>query len=710
VKEERGLVVPDAGLGSVSLLPSVPLRLEYRTGESDIPSDFYSPCLRASVAYDRAVGFFATSVFLIVGDAVLDFARRGGHIRIVCSPILTAEDAAAIEKGYEQRRELIGIRLVAQMRELEATSWARDRLAAVATLVAAGAMDFRVAIRPSAHGIYHEKIGIFRDAESNSVTFRGSSNETWSAWHPDGNLESFDVFRSWEPSDAPRVAQHAQYFNRLWHGEIPHLEVIELPDAARRALIERARPSLDDLELLLGRITSAVVGARSAFPHQRAALANWNENGCRGILQHATGSGKTYTALLAIEEHVRKGGPAAVFVPSRLLLRQWHDELARHLPDASLLLVGAGHDVWRQKGRVEAFLGTRPDLPPRIVLGTLQTAATEPFRERLRSAADLLVVVDEVHTAGSPRNAGILEIAAAKRLGLSATPKRYGDPAGTQQILSYFERILQPIVTLADAIQAGCLVPYEYYPHVVRLSESEDADWCALTEQIAALVARSNVTDGAIDDERLKNLLIQRARIAKRAEAKVPLAVNVLTTFASDGDRWLVYCEDIAQLSTIRHALRDAGVQSTEYHSQMQGDPEATLKWFRDFGGILLSIRCLDEGVDIPAVSHALILASSQNPRQFIQRRGRVLRKSPGKAVAVVHDAIVVPQETVVDAPYLSLARGEMVRALEFATSARNPGADLDIKEIAARMGLNLGDLADTGLEEEVETEVPDGG
>ena len=137
-----------------------------------------------------------------------------------------------------------------------------------------------------------------------------------------------------------------------------------------------------------------------------------------------------------------------------------------------------------------------------------------------------------------------------------------------------------------------------------------------------------------------------------------------------------------------------------EYHSNMEGDRTATMSWFRSFGGILVSIRCLDEGVDIPDVSHALILASSQNPRQFIQRRGRVLRRTPGKYLAVVHDAIVLPVSAEREPEQISLLKSELLRAIEFSDHAINKAANADLRSMAIDMGIDPDNLLDSGFEE----------
>jgi superfamily II DNA or RNA helicase len=332
----------------------------------------------------------------------------------------------------------------------------------------------------------------------------------------------------------------------------------------------------------------------------------------------------------------------------------------------------------------------------------MQTARKTEFRSRLHQGDHLLLIADEVHQIGSPDNSQLLQTHVGPRMGLSATPTRFGDPDGTARLFDYFGPIIEPVVTLQDAIASGRLVPYEYHPHPVQLTASESENWKQLTTLIIREVARGpKDRDGQpLVADRVKLLLIQRARIAKKAVNKVALASNVLRAAFQADQRWLVYCEDLEQLSAVLAALRRIGLQAAEYYSEMQGDKTATLEWLQRFGGIVVSIRCLDEGVDIPEVSHALILASSQNPRQFIQRRGRVLRKAPDKYMAVIHDAVVVPPSAELEPEQLALARAELARALEFCMSAINKNGSEEIADIASQLGISFDVLTASGVEE----------
>jgi superfamily II DNA or RNA helicase len=539
----------------------------------------------------------------------------------------------------------------------------------------------------------------------NAVSFKGSANETWSGWHLHGNFESIEVFCSWRGGlEETRVQKHEAHFDQLWSGDDPDVEVFPFPAGASDHL---KRAALKGLEAVEDVPIQTAARRRTALPHQATALDAWASRNHRGIFEHATGSGKTFTAILAIRDQVSRDLPSLVLVPSKLLLEQWALEIRLEIPNATLLVAGGGHTNWKTPNRIEGMTSPNVASGGRIVLATMPTASGDQFRSRIVQGPHLLLVADEVHQIGSPENSKILSLDTGSRLGLSATPQRYGDPEGTQRLLSYFEGIVPPPITLMDAVRAGRLVPYEYYPHPINLTATEVDDWKNISKEISLEIARQKKDKSGRKplSDRAKMLLIKRARIAKKASNKIGLATRILREEFRDGQHWLIYCEDSDQLAAVLESLRKAGLAPIEYHSSMMGDRDATMSWFQTFGGPLVSIRCLDEGVDIPAVSHALILASSQNPRQFIQRRGRVLRSAPGKTFAVIHDAIVVPVHVDDEPEQTALLRSELIRAIAFANNALNKMAAAELRTIAADLGFDTAQLGDVGVEEETDGE-----
>lgn len=685
-------------------LRSLSLADEYRTGSSEPISDFYAPCLSVSRRYCRAVGYFRSSIYQIVGPAIVDFARKNGMISLVCSPELTEDDQNAIESGYKNREGVASQRIEEEIDRLLADPELQWRVRILATLIATGAMEVKIAIRPPSHGLYHEKIGIFSDAHEEHVSFIGSANESWSGWHEKGNFESVEVFCSWrDQSERDRAERHLSNFKMLWDGTTKDVVTVPFPEAARRKLCMNAATSIDDAEREAAAHWDATPEPleqkkRTLMPHQQNAIDAWIAQGRRGVFEHATGSGKTFTALEAARPHIESGLPALILVPSELLLKQWAIEAKEEFPEAALILAGGGNNRWKDPGKLRR-LSAPIAMASRIIISTMQTAATDVFREALNQGEHLLLIADEVHQIGSPNNSKGLSIASGPRLGLSATPQRYGDPVGTDKIFDYFGPVVPPPITLADAVSSGRLVDYIYHPHAVRLNATEAAEWKSLTTSIRYELSKAE--DGKGLTERAKMLLIRRSRIAKKAAAKAPLAAQILREHYRQGQGWLIYCEDSDHLSETMQEIKAIGMNPIEYHSNMDGDRTATLDWFRKFGGVLVSIKCLDEGVDIPAVSHAVILASSQNPRQFIQRRGRVLRRSEGKVFATIFDAIVVPIGLEEEPEQGSLLKSEFLRAIEFADSATNKSAAAELRQIAREVGFDPEESATDGIEEE---------
>lgn len=708
----------------MSGLSSLSLKTGYRKGGDDIAQDFYLPCLRSAERYDRAVGFFNSAIYVIAWPSLKDFVVRQGKMRLICSPVLPPSDIEAMETGYSRRfEEENGSKLREDIRYMLATPYLHKPAVVLATLIAIGVVDIRIAFMKKAQRherLFHDKLGLFYDGFGNTVAFKGSMNETWSGLAADGNLESVDVFLSWEDArEANRVKENVDYFNALWENEYAHegVYVRQFPEIARSELVSvadaKAWPELVDeicreIEAAERFEKRLVAGGRNLRPHQSAALKAWEAQGRRGILEHATGSGKTYTAICAIREALSRKEVPLVLVPSELLLDQWYREMSENLSDLApqILRCGAGHTKWRDDGLLGPWTRAGSETR-RIVLSTMQTAAMAEFKSAVRQGNHLLLVADEVHRIGSPNHLQLLSLDSGPRLGLSATPRRAGDPDGTGEIFEYFNGVVPPPFTLQDAIRSGALTPYFYRIHTVTLTDGEQGEWDEITKRIRRIAgqeATAKVPNPATA-EQIKRLLIERARVLKQAAGKASLAATVLAEHYHRGERWIVYCDDLAQLAAIQAEIGKVGLESIEYHSAMTGDKEQTLRHFEINGGVVVSIRCLDEGVDIPSVSHALILASSKNPREYVQRRGRVLRRADRKSVAYIHDAVVLPLKS--DAPEdgedprLNILGGEITRSLEFGKSALNPAAITDLERIALRFSNDYKALLNTGYEDE---------
>ena len=696
------------------------LKTEYSSDQDDLAREFYDPCFRNANSYDRITGFFSSTIFYLLHEAMATFVLDNeGTIRLLCSPRISQRDIDGVLFGYEARsdKELTEA-LQLELREMLSSELYSDSATLLAKLIAVGQLEIRFALVSSESEVptkrmFHDKVGLFGDGDT-KVGFRGSANETFYGISPYGNVESIDVFPAWEGGrDEQRVHNAELRFEELWSGRTDGVSVVQLPSDFREQLEIVAESS--DLEDLLRKIAAKEpttfrpdqLGDVVLREHQRRAIRAWAAAGHRGIFSHATGSGKTITGLFAAQLAIANGMVPVVFVPSTLLLEQWSSQIA-DLLGARTLRVGGGHARWRAQGTLRAAVEAASARRPYVIVAVLNSASTTAFRSQVAPfTSRLFPIFDEVHRVGSDEFGQLLNwLDCPWRLGLSATPERVNDPIGSRRMLEYFGGIVDTY-TLKDALDDGVLTPYLYQPTWVELQDQERERWDELTDQIrrlAAIASSPNSSDNA--RERLRMKLIERARIAKSAANKIPKAVKLIReTFRADsGQKWLIYCDAQAQLVAVRDALAFHGISTWEYHSGMQGDKEATLKLFDLNGGIIVAIKCLDEGVDIPSASHALVLASSRNPREFIQRRGRILRRSPAKSTATLMDVLVLPETVETSDPTWGLTMGELARARQFAGWALTKDAISLIEDKWISMGLSLDEfeaIQDAGVEEE---------
>lgn len=705
-------------------LDNYDFKAAYNKVEHDVANEFYLPCMRIASSYDRISGYFGSTIYIIAWNALKEFVNKNGNMRIICSPFISDEDQTALSEGYSARNSsLLANSIKEEVEALFANPYLSAPARLLAYLVSTGVIDIKIATvgnqsNANVRRLFHDKVGIFYDSVGNAVGFRGSMNETFKGLSSDGNIESIDVFPSWVGDrDKSRVHDAEAMFERLWSNTVDDVVVYDFPEAAQEILKEKAKNC--NWEQLLDeiKVTENISekwkpekkrGSRVPRPHQTAALEAWVKKGRRGIFEHATGSGKTFTAICAIRDALDRNETVLVLVPSRDLLSQWNTEIRAAIVDIDIyyLLCGDDHNEWKQEGVLRLW-SSASETQKRVIIATMDTACSRSFLREITPGEHLFIVVDELHRLGSPKRRQVLTINTGARLGLSATPYRYGDPSGTEALFEYFGGIIPPPFTLEDAINNGVLTRYFYHPQRLSLTEEEQSKWNEITAQIGKIVAKDGRQDGKPDifaNPLLQRLLIQRARVVKNASNKVSLAIDTLIKKFKQGQKWIIYCDNITQLKAVLHGAIDAGFDAYEYYAEMRGDRAMTLAYFEANGGVLVSIKCLDEGVDIPSTTHALVLASSQNPREFIQRRGRILRKSSNKHFAHLYDAITIPvmsdSET---GKSLSIIMGELSRAIEFGKSAENPSCITDLKNIALEFQVDYNKIKNGGIEDEEE-------
>jgi superfamily II DNA or RNA helicase len=667
------------------LLRGLEIRSEYRSDEFDLGSALFEPCLSVADRYDRAAGYFTSAGLAAASRGLEPFTRREGVMRLVTSPLLERDDVDAILAGYEARDDVIKR---AMLRGLTDVGFGEaDRLSLLSWLVAEGRLEMRVAVPSGYVGIYHEKCAIFSDIEGDSVAIVGSPNETRGGLVD--NFEAVDVFVSWKSSESHRVERKIKNFERLWADETEGLQVVTLPLAVKQRLLEIAPPRIQharpappssapppaDPEGVAGSSVLEQPAGVELFEYQRTAVEEWWLHDCSGILAMATGTGKTITALAAARDLLLdRGGPLAVVIlaPYIHLVDQWCDELRRW--GAKPIACYESTTNWNDRASASLGLlrmGVR-DLT--ILVATHATATLPVFRHLIRGidGSSLMVVADEAHRLGSDALVSALPPNARYRMGLSATPERHDDVSGTGKLFDYFGGVVFEF-GIGDAIREGRLTPYEYHPVLVRLEPDELEDYEAVASDIGRELAEPAE---AREPGRLTTLLNRRTTVLNTARGK--LAALRDDVGRERPSRALIYTANRRQLEAVMALCWERGVNTHQFTGEEgRAQRQQLLRELEDARvPALVAIRCLDEGVDVPSARQGFLLASSGNPREFVQRRGRLLRLAPGKALAWVRDYVVVPDGG--GEADQNLIRRELGRVMEFAGTAVNGSSALE--------------------------------
>ena len=414
--------------------------------------------------------------------------------------------------------------------------------------------------------------------------------------------------------------------------------------------------------------------------YQHQAIANWLANKGRGTLKMATGSGKTLIALAIATELYQQIELQILLIvcPTQHLVSQWSRECKKFnlQPIAAMQRV----DIWQGELSNQLYNLQNNTQSFLTVITTNSTLISDTFQSQLQYfSAKTLIVGDEAHNLGSPQVASCLPRNIGLRLALSATPERQYDELGTEALLDYFGAIIQPEFTLADAIKQGALVRYLYYPVFVELTTTEATEYAKLTKRIGWTL---NKNPSFQDNDSLTSLLTKRSRLIATAENKLT-CLRELMRSRLNTSHTIFYCgdgnlnDDKRQIDAVTHLLgKELGFRVNTYTTDTSLEARERLRHQFESGELqgLIAIRCLDEGVDIPAIKTAVILASSSNSRQFIQRRGRILRPHPSKKQATLFDTIVIPPSLDRETWEVekSLLRKELLRFLTFAELADN--------------------------------------
>lgn len=701
------------------------VKSEYRSLIDNVVQDFYIPLLKDAVSYKRAVGFFSSSSLVEISKGIAGMAAEGGKIQIVASPYLSDEDIDAIRHGYEDRNKIIERALLTQISEKPTDYYSMERLNLLAALIADGVMDIQIAYTEDKHGIgmYHEKMGIIEDAYGDKIAFSGSNNESATAMTI--NYETMDVFRSWgDSSEIERVRLKENAFYSIWHDTEPNIKVLKFPNITD-ALIERYRRkpanfAIDDEQFAKRMLTYASkisdisstyggpIGARvpddiTLREYQKDAISVWVGENYRGIYDMATGTGKTLTGLGAISklsEDLNDVLAVIIVCPYQHLVEQWVEDIVRFNIKPIIAYGDSPQKDWKKRlSRAVRDQKLRRDKSFFCLVCTNATFAKDYVQDEIsKIQSPILLVVDEAHNFGARTYARLLDDRFTYRLALSATLDRHRDDEGTAMLYDFFgKKCIE--YSLDRAIDEDKLTKYKYYPIPVYLMDEELEKYEQKSYEMSKCLIKSK--DGKYKlNKRGEILAMERARIVAGASQKLETLREYIAPYAQDNNI-LVYCgatnvidekadysstdeEDVRQIEAVTRILgNEFGMEVAKFTSEENMETRATIKEQFQKGDRLqaiVAIKCLDEGVNIPGIRTAFILASTTNPKEYIQRRGRVLRKAENKPFAEIYDFVTLPREldsvsglTTEQAQRdLSLVKNELARIKEFGRLSMN--------------------------------------
>lgn len=685
---------------------NIPLKLSYDSGLDDILWDFYIPVLSMAKTYDRIAGFFSSSSLALSARGLEDFITNGGKIRLVTCPQLSKKDVDMLEKTIKNIDELVIDNFIKDYSEIE-SQFQRDHVQALGWMIANGKLEIKIAVikkngrvcdkeQIEQIGIMHQKVGILYDNTGQIISFSGSNNESASGWL--GNTEEFKVFCSWT-GVMPYVQEDIKKFNSFWNEDRPDVEIRDIPSALKERLITISK----DFEP--GRLATKhyypekLIKEKQElklFFYQKNAVNKWEENNRMLLLQMATGCGKTRTAIGCMNNTLKDTNKLLVIIacPQATLASQWKTDIEslKIEEHRSIEINGnvSGWDIIAKREIRKLGAGRYKNL---IIYTTHQICSSKKFIDILKDCNEQIVkflIGDEVHGMGANKaQNGLLDLY-QYRLGLSATPQRWFDDAGSRLIEDYFGNdnfefsIHDALTNINPLTGKPFLVNYTYDPRFISLTEDELEEYKRITDKIVKMSRYANDEESA---GYLDMLRFQRANIEKNAENKYTELENILDEIGNNISNTIIFVSD-AQIDRVMRTLGDRGIaasrftqsQSTVSSEKYDGlsEREYIIKLFKEKQyKVLVAIKCLDEGIDIPSADRAIVMASSTNPREYVQRIGRIIRQAAGKYSATIHDMIIKPSldlfydDTLIEMEK-RIFKKEMDRVLELSENAIN--------------------------------------
>lgn len=664
------------------------------------------PSFQIAENVDCMIGYFSSASLTALAPGLATFIKNSSHqFRLIINPFLSRQDIEAIELGTRTPEEVAQSyweELIINENALQ-----QHTLRCLSYLLFQRRIEIKIGLMKDA--IFHPKVWLFKKGD-NVLSVHGSSNMSNRGFLK--NFEQLNTSCSWMDSTQKYTCEKLAYqFWRLWDKKDDDCFVVDASQAIKDSLLREYSPQnppteddfiriykeVENVDLVRTEpaeynlpkrnefvIPEWILYKDGPFKHQGEAVQAWIDSGHHGILEMATGSGKTITAMICAiflnqEEKPLLVVVAAPYIP---LIAQWCEEISAFgVPPLNLTKFSGSRNRSKQLQKIRRKISSKIS-DVEIIVVSHDTLCDSEFQGSIsKFDCSKLLVGDEVHNLGRKEFINNPPTIFNYRLGLSATPVRQYDQEGTDVLQSFFGQSVYEY-SLEDAI-GNCLVEYDYFVHPIYLTEEEMDTWHEITSKIKENFWRN--TDTGPDDF-LSKLYRDRRKLLETAENKL-IKLNQLLDEQNlkEIKHTLIYATDKAptQLEDINSMLNQKGVLFHQLTAEETSQREKCAEIIKNFQDgkiqILTAKRVLDEGVNIPEIQKAYVLASTTVKRQWIQRRGRLLRtsKNTGKAHSEIHDFFVLPpgfDEVDLDSDSKKLVKSELGRIMEFANLARNAG------------------------------------
>jgi superfamily II DNA or RNA helicase len=665
-----------------------PPTYKYSSDSEYIPLEFYEEAFPISTNIDLLLGYFSSNAIKVLSRSFAEFIYNGGRMRLITNHVYSLSDYENLINDTKLNDEDKIINIFSDLSEIQKNLSYEGKhfFDCLKYLLNKGRLEL-IPVKFNNVDLAHCKKMILFDGKDHIVT-EGSINFTLPALIK--NSESFQVETPWNGDvSIKRIEDEKENFKKIFnkthpsykHIEKEGIEVIinsigrdkDISDLLDDSLELNKKNYSDKVKKIMDRKKKRfdekieILSNTPKFPfpqgpreYQKEAFDEWVKKNYSGVFAMATGTGKTITSLNCLlnifndEQSYR----AIILVPSIALLNQWESEV-NSFNFKKILKVGGGNNWEKDFANYcsNYSWGLKEDL---VIISTYGSFVLDRFQKQFKKVQnDFLLIADEAHNMGANNiKSKLSNLEVSKKIGLSATPKRIYDPEGTLAIDKFFND--EPPYTysfgMEKALEYGFLTGYKYHPLIVELTEEEFEEYTLISRQLLKFFDFEN--EKFRDDPIVEILLLKRKNIIHKAHNKISLFSSIIGELKKTKKDKYVFAYIPEGYSTndnggsvkilneyLRRINKDyPSVKMNSYTSEDQ-DLSGILRGFEEGKiEILFAMKMLDEGVDVPRAEVGIFASSTGNPRQFIQRRGRLLRKHKDKAYSTIYDMVVVPK------------------------------------------------------------------